>query len=761
MSEAVERIARECLNTPWRVEEALYSSERGGVWRIANEETVCALKVIRFGAAERAGAVAEVEIVRGMADCPYIVQPLETACIAQEDGGTLLIRMAMLEPLSQIVDAGDGLSQTETLYMAECIAAALVACHAAGYAHRDVKLQNIYRTPGGDWQLGDFGIARRLRADAAATFDPNVPATAYTPLYAAPEVLNALTVNDRLADMYALGLVLYRLVNGGVFPLGPCGQDELLRRRRSERTIALPNGCDRALGTVIWQMLQYAPEDRYHDMGDVLLELERVRSGRPPLALSAYECAEGIALYRQGHYEEAMARLEPAMTAGREAAKKYIGMCLYYGFGVAQNPDRAMALLLPFADAGDGEAAALAGEYYYSQTLPRKDYEKAVAYLRVAAEADIAEAQFRLAHCYLKGDGVTQSKERAVQWFQRAAAGGHEAALAYLQRDPWDVFDWMRAEGGEIRITRCKMIDDSGHVQIPERIEGKPVTRLGEYMFAEAPPPEAGFEGNFAYGEGACHRLRQLTLPSTLQMVEPGALYGCPCLEGIEVSGRNPRLESRDGVLYTADGRTLLRCPPSAPAETFDVPVGVAAIADNAFMDCVRLTAITLPVTLRTIGARAFAGCTRLTTLTIPQGVTAIGAEALIYCANLKALSLPDSVRSIGPHLLSRRYGTVVHCEDGSFAAMYAGENMLPRHSRRQLSEALVHTLMSPLLFAYTRHPDGVPEDSGSYRVLQAGGHKIYELGGSPLVEAIVSLFATRYAAHEAELRRYWQQYLA
>ena len=94
-----------------------------------------------------------------------------------------------------------------------------------------------------------------------------------------------------------------------------------------------------------------------------------------------------------------------------------------------------------------------------------------------------------------------------------------------------------------------------------------------------------------------------------------------------------------DGVGYSDDKKTLIKCPEKATEIT--ILEGVEHIDDNAFEDCTGLTSIVIPDSVTSIGDWAFYGCTGLTSIIIPDSVTSIGFRAFLQCYSLKELLIP------------------------------------------------------------------------------------------------------------------------
>jgi len=92
----------------------------------------------------------------------------------------------------------------------EQITAALALAHERGVVHRDLKPDNILLDEAGNAYLSDFGIAKELSRETAAT---KAGAIVGSPDYIAPEQIRGQAVTPQ-TDIYSLGLVLFELLTG-------------------------------------------------------------------------------------------------------------------------------------------------------------------------------------------------------------------------------------------------------------------------------------------------------------------------------------------------------------------------------------------------------------------------------------------------------------------------------------------------------------------------------------------------------------------
>ena len=168
-------------------------------------------------------------------DHPGIVQ---VANIGQLPDGTAYIVMELLtgETLSARMKRAPGgrMPVLDCLRLGKQIASALAAAHAKTIVHRDLKPDNIIivpdsAVPGGErTKLLDFGIAKvKQEYQANDQLQTRAGVMMGTPLYMSPEQCkNAGDVDDK-ADVYSLGVMLYRMLSGKP-PFSAAGTGELM-----------------------------------------------------------------------------------------------------------------------------------------------------------------------------------------------------------------------------------------------------------------------------------------------------------------------------------------------------------------------------------------------------------------------------------------------------------------------------------------------------------------------------------------------------
>ena len=128
-----------------------------------------------------------------------------------EDDGRLVMVMELVrgQTLHQIVEHIGVLSAQRAAELCMQALEALSHAHSAGVVHRDLKPGNLMLTETGTIKILDFGIARL----EGAVHLTRVGSMMGTPAYMAPEQVMG-TVIDARADLYAMGVVFYRLICG-------------------------------------------------------------------------------------------------------------------------------------------------------------------------------------------------------------------------------------------------------------------------------------------------------------------------------------------------------------------------------------------------------------------------------------------------------------------------------------------------------------------------------------------------------------------
>jgi len=127
----------------------------------------------------------EIGIMEQLKGAPNIIVIEDHAILYDEkDEYTILIRMELLENLHSYINRKGVLSQKEIIKLGIDICRALTYCEKRNIIHRDIKEDNLFYSPIGDFKLGDFGVSRQLEKALYTSGMTQIGTSAYI----APEI---------------------------------------------------------------------------------------------------------------------------------------------------------------------------------------------------------------------------------------------------------------------------------------------------------------------------------------------------------------------------------------------------------------------------------------------------------------------------------------------------------------------------------------------------------------------------------------------
>jgi serine/threonine protein kinase/tetratricopeptide (TPR) repeat protein len=178
------------------------------------------------------------------------------------------------------------------LGLAADLAAAVAHAHARGIIHRDLKPANVLvemRDERPVTRVLDFGVARLLEDDEAATRVTRGGLVVGTVGYLAPEQLSGDPENlSTSVDVYAIGLILQELLTSApavTVPSGPLfTQLQAAARARPRPIRELLPDIDEDLAVIVETALARDPKDRYASAAALEQDLRRRIAGQPIVA---------------------------------------------------------------------------------------------------------------------------------------------------------------------------------------------------------------------------------------------------------------------------------------------------------------------------------------------------------------------------------------------------------------------------------------------------------------------------------------------
>ena len=265
--------------------------------------------------------VQELEDMEPLEDCPNVL-PFQGSFLTPKEGSVgfdLYLLSEYCETLQTYMEY-NAMSHLRALNLAIDVCTALEAYRAAGLLHRNIKPSNIFVGPKGQYLLGDLGAVRLDQMDYAFIPDDQFNA------YSAPETAEGKYGLNATIDIYSLGMVLYRIYNGGHAPLedektGPRAAEA---RRIAGESLPAPMYADYELSELILKACAPEPVNRFQTPSEFKQELalymqrNRVSDDLivPPLLPADLDAA----LEQQAEEDEQVTIYEPSSKSDRDQA---------------------------------------------------------------------------------------------------------------------------------------------------------------------------------------------------------------------------------------------------------------------------------------------------------------------------------------------------------------------------------------------------------------------------------------------------------
>jgi serine/threonine-protein kinase len=252
-----------------------------------------ALKLVRLdGVDGRAARRFEREAESGQRiQSPHVARTLASGKLG-ESLGWLAMEYASGQSLEALVQSQGGLDRETALLVLGQLFGAAAAAHAVGIVHRDLKPDNI-RVSDQDGGLGvkvlDFGIAKDFGVSTLSGTTPGLG----TPLWTAPEQTREGYQPVASADVWALGLLAFFALSGGVYwrhtsPTASLAdlalellRGEIVSASQRAAELGLPRSLPRGFDTWFARAVNREASLRFTDAAEAWAALEPLLSAPP------------------------------------------------------------------------------------------------------------------------------------------------------------------------------------------------------------------------------------------------------------------------------------------------------------------------------------------------------------------------------------------------------------------------------------------------------------------------------------------------
>lgn len=315
---------------PYRVLRPLARGGMAAVYEVEDPETGqrVALKLLTQRGMARPRFQREYRALTRL-DHPHIVRVYRFGI---DDNGRPYLTMELLDGVPAQVHAkrlgrpGTPSRTTDVIRIVKEVASALGYLHDRGIVHRDLKSSNVMVLASGAARLLDFGTARWLVTDEQLTRHGEFVGTF---AYAPPEQLTGKPVDAR-SDLYALGVLMYRLLTGKR-PFEASSPQELAKLHLEHTPPApgvLVSGVPAPVSDLTMRLLSKDPEDRPSSAWIVRDRLEQAMASgaraprdahnRPPELLGRHQEVQSLDRFLQRRAPGSLLVVTGPAGSGRE-----------------------------------------------------------------------------------------------------------------------------------------------------------------------------------------------------------------------------------------------------------------------------------------------------------------------------------------------------------------------------------------------------------------------------------------------------------
>ena len=198
----------------------------------------------------------------------------------------VLMLTDILNPLNEYLSF-ESVTKTDAVKLGCDICRAMSAFREKGVIHHNITPENIYVDSKGNYKLGSLGLYDHIGSISEGS------------LYIAPELYQNNNAPDTTSDIYALGILLYKLLNNNRLPFLPpypapislTDREQSFARCMRGEKFPTPVNADYKLATIISKATAFRADERYISPFALLSQLETYNpySNAVPVAPQSFE----------------------------------------------------------------------------------------------------------------------------------------------------------------------------------------------------------------------------------------------------------------------------------------------------------------------------------------------------------------------------------------------------------------------------------------------------------------------------------------